>query len=69
MYAFRLSCPDSPADLTRFLIDPSVTITSLIAQLLALPFGKLLELLLPTRQFRIFGYKVRSPPTLSRIIH
>jgi hypothetical protein len=40
--------------------DPAVTITALIAQLLSLPVGKLFELTLPTKVFRLFGYEVRA---------
>ncbi|KAG8963485.1 hypothetical protein FRC03_002954 [Tulasnella sp. 419] len=35
---------------------PSVQITALVAQLIALPCGRLLERILPTRQFNTFGY-------------
>ncbi|KZO90436.1 OPT oligopeptide transporter [Calocera viscosa TUFC12733] len=34
---------------------PSVTITSLVAQLVALPLGKILEKILPTREFTTLG--------------
>lgn len=37
-------------------IDPSVTITALVAQLVSFPIGKFLERTLPTRQFTTFGY-------------
>ncbi|EJT99866.1 OPT oligopeptide transporter [Dacryopinax primogenitus] len=36
---------------------PSVTITALVAQLVALPCGKFLERTLPTRKFHTFGYE------------
>ncbi|KAG9026338.1 hypothetical protein FRB95_008983 [Tulasnella sp. JGI-2019a] len=35
---------------------PSVTITALVAQLIALPLGKFLERVLPTRTWTTFGY-------------
>lgn len=38
------------------LVDPSVYISGLVAQLTALPLGKLLELILPTARFNTFGY-------------
>ena len=36
--------------------DPTVYITGLVAQLIALPCGKFLENVLPTTRFRTFGY-------------
>ncbi|KAF8342569.1 OPT oligopeptide transporter [Cantharellus anzutake] len=41
---------------------PSVTITALIAQLLALPCGKVMELVLPTTEFKILGCKFSLNP-------
>ncbi len=35
---------------------PSVNVTGLVAQLIALPIGKLFERILPTTRFRTFGY-------------
>lgn len=35
--------------------DPSVYITGIVGQLVALPLGKALEFILPTYRFRIFG--------------
>ncbi|KAG8846608.1 hypothetical protein FRB96_001952 [Tulasnella sp. 330] len=35
---------------------PSITITALVAQLIALPLGKFLQHVLPTRTFTTFGY-------------
>ncbi|KAJ7630541.1 OPT oligopeptide transporter [Roridomyces roridus] len=35
---------------------PSITITGIVAQLIALPFGKFLEWTLPTTRFKTFGY-------------
>jgi OPT family oligopeptide transporter len=39
-----------------FWADPSVTITGIVAQLSALPLGRLFEKVLPRRQFRTLGY-------------
>ena len=41
---------------TFFLTGPSVGISPLVVQLVALPMGKLFEHVLPTRQFTTFGY-------------
>ncbi|KAF8315052.1 OPT-domain-containing protein [Clavulina sp. PMI_390] len=41
---------------------PAVTITALIAQLLSMPFGRLFELILPTRVFRVLGYEFSFNP-------
>lgn len=38
------------------ILDPTVYITGLVAQLLALPCGRFLERVLPTTRFRTFGY-------------
>ena len=35
---------------------PGITVTANVAQLLAFPVGKLLEAILPSRQFTTFGY-------------
>ena len=35
---------------------PGITVSANVAQLLAFPAGKLLEAILPTRQFTTFGY-------------
>ena len=35
---------------------PGITVTANVAQLLAFPAGKLLEAILPARQFTTFGY-------------
>jgi len=37
--------------------DPSVYITGIVVQLVSLPFGKLLERILPTYEFNTFGYR------------
>ncbi|KAI0662504.1 OPT oligopeptide transporter [Cubamyces menziesii] len=44
--------------LNHFLLPrwPSVAISALIAQLIALPAGKFLEWILPTRRFNLFGF-------------
>lgn len=44
------------APLTIIRSGPSVAISALIAQLIALPAGKFLEWVLPTRQFSTFGF-------------
>jgi len=45
--ARSLNCP---------ALDPSVYITGLVAQLTSLPLGKFLAMILPTTQFRTFGF-------------
>ena len=40
---------------SNFFVDPSVFITGIVAQLVALPLGKGLEKILPTAKFKVFG--------------
>jgi len=47
----------SCARLIQFWIDPSVQISALVAQLVSLPLGKLLERTLPARKFTTLGFR------------
>jgi OPT family small oligopeptide transporter len=59
---FSMRCTSSFCSLVlatsthRLLLDPSVYISGLVAQLTALPLGKLLEWVLPTYRFNTFGF-------------
>ncbi|KAF4541792.1 putative small oligopeptide opt family protein [Lasiodiplodia theobromae] len=44
------------------LRNPSITITSIVAQLLSYPIGKLWEKTMPSRQFNLFGLKFSLNP-------
>lgn len=56
MYALSHT-PLAPWRLTLSFPDPSVYITGIVAQLTALPLGRALEAILPTTQYRTFGYQ------------
>lgn len=58
VFVMRCQCIVSfiPQSNSRSLLDPSVYISGIVAQLTALPLGRALERLLPTTRFRTFGY-------------
>lgn len=55
LYAMFVFLTVALSNLT-FPLDPTVYVTGIVAQLLSLPMGKGLEIILPTNRFTTFGY-------------
>jgi len=53
MYVYFAVCSTEWDD-SHFFVDPSILITGIVVQLLALPLGKCLEKILPTAKFKVF---------------